>query len=484
MLSGFVSTSTGIEQVLVFETVLAEWSRHNEKFGSRGAASLQGHTCVTHSLFIDIQDVCIGMYIQLDIGWLRHPFPVSSFRISTQEQLQVLQSLGIASVRCIPAKSDPGISSVLPSFTNVEEDDFSAQQAASNQSGAAPVDPEMPTWLPAREDRETLVSTWSDAAALKNCNQQFSVAAHGYRQVVEELQGKPEQAMETSSNLVAGYIAELLDAPHTVIRLLSERVGEQQGAHPVNVTILSLLLGKAHGLNSGRLLDLGLAAFLHDVGKIDVDPRCVEASIHFTPEQLRQYQGHVGASVAYGQRMGLSPGALTAIAQHHEAADGSGFPLSLVDEDLTIEGQILALTNCYDKLCNPSSQTAAMTPHEALSALFAQRRGAFAREMVELFVRVMGVYPPGSIVQLSDERYGVVVAVHGARPLKPRVLLYSREVGRVQAHAVELSEMPEVVIKRSLRPAQLPREVLDYLSPCKRVCYFFERAVPLEQGES
>jgi hypothetical protein len=91
----------------------------------------------------------------------------------------------------------------------------------------------------------------------------------------------------------------------------------------------------------------------------------------------------------------------------------------------------------------------------------------------------MGVYPPGSVVQLSDERYGLVASVRSDQPLKPAVLLYNPDVDRAKAEPVELSELRGVVIKRSLRPAQLPREVLDYLSPRQRVCYFFERAVPL-----
>lgn len=418
------------------------------------------------------------MYVQLEMGWLRHPFPVSSFRISSQEHIDTLQSLGLREIRCIPAKSDPEFLEVLPSFTNevaeVLEVD-SRHAVTSYVAGARGRD------APLVEDG----LSWSvpdlsgDAAVLLTCNDRFSAAAHGYRQVVQRLGSAPEQAMQISSDLVAGYIAELLDSPFTAIRLLSESVGEQQGAHPVNVTVLSLLLGKSYGLSAGRLLDLGLAALLHDVGKLDIDPRSAEGLPSLTDVQRAQYEEHVGASVAYAQRMGLSPGALTAIAQHHEAADGSGFPLHLLEEDLSIEGQILGLTNCYDKLCNPLAQTPAMTPHEALSVLFAQRRGGFAREIVELFVRVMGVYPPGSVVQLSDERYAMVVSVDCDRPLKPSVLLYSTESERGSACTVGLADLPGVVIKRSLRPAQLPREVLDYLSPRKRVCYFFERAVPL-----
>lgn len=419
------------------------------------------------------------MYIQLDIGWLRHPFPVSSFRIGSAEQIRVLQNLGIQSIRCIPAKSDPAALNYLPLFTNEVVDFVEPEMAADFGDERAAL---MKLKLPGMGAHASPVSSpvvWSDDAALQACDQRFSAATHGYRQVLGELVQSPEEALQTGTALVSGYIAELLDSPYTTIRLLSESVGEQQGAHSVNVTLLSLMLGKAQGLDSAQLLNLGLAALLHDVGKVDLDPRCKEALPSLTEEQQGIYESHVGASVAYGLRMGLSPAALTAIAQHHEMADGSGFPLRLLAEDLSVEGQILALTNCYDKMCNPLTPVTATTPHEALSTLFAQRRGAFSREMIELFVRVMGVYPPGSIVQLSDERYGLVVSVHSAHPLKPRLVLYSAEVPRQKAQPIDMSELEGIVVKRSIRPSQLPREVLNYLSPRKRVCYFFERAVGL-----
>jgi hypothetical protein len=121
----------------------------------------------------------------------------------------------------------------------------------------------------------------SEVAALKTCDQRFSAATHSYREVVSRLVNDPQDAMRASSSLVAGYIAELLDASQTAIRLLSESVGEQQGAHPINVTVLSLLLGKSHGLNSARLMDLGLAACCTMWAKetsIPAAPNCCPAS--------------------------------------------------------------------------------------------------------------------------------------------------------------------------------------------------------------
>lgn len=439
---------------------------------------------MTHPLFIDIQDIRVGMYIQLDLSWLRHPFPVGSFRISNADQIRSLQTLGISSIRCIPAKSDEGVLDELLCFTKkIECVPLSGEDSAS--FALPDFDDVKNTLLVSQCDVvEAPCLTWSESSVLQDCDLRFSAATQGYLQVMGELELAPGRAKKAASDLVAGYIAELLDSSETTIRLLSENVGEQQGVHPVNVTLLSLMLGKACGLNAHQLLDLGLAALVHDIGKAHLPPRCRESFPSLRGDQHTVYESHVAASVALGQRMGLSISSLMAIAQHHELADGSGFPRGLVKEDLSQEGQILALANCYEKLCNPSMQSIAMTPHEALSALFAQRRGAFARELVELFVRVLGVYPPGTLVQLSDGRFGIVHATRTADPLKPSVLIYHPELEKSAAEPVNLAELDGVVVKRSMRPSQLSRDVLDYLSPRKRVCYFFERAVPLaaEQG--
>jgi hypothetical protein len=93
------------------------------------------------------------------------------------------------------------------------------------------------------------------------------------------------------------------------------------------------------------------------------------------------------------------------------------------------------------------------------------------------FIRMMGVYPPGSVVQLVDDRYAIVVSVNSSRPLKPRVVVYDPSVSRHEALILDLEKMPNIGIRRSLKPAGLPRDAMDYLSPRLRVCYFFESII-------
>ena len=140
------------------------------------------------------------------------------------------------------------------------------------------------------------------------------------------------------------------------------------------------------------------------------------------------------------------------IAQHHEHADGSGYPAGSRGEQLSVGARVVSLVNQYDNLCNPGNPAAALTPHDALAVMFARMRGQFDSATMATFIRMMGVYPPGSTVQLTDGRYALSVSVNAARPLKPRVVVHDPTI-----------------------PTELPRAVFEYLSPRKRMCYFFER---------
>ncbi len=126
----------------------------------------------------------------------------------------------------------------------------------------------------------------------------------------------------------------------------------------------------------------------------------------------------------------------------------------------------------------------ALTPHEALSVIYAQHKMRFDAVVLGAFIRMMGVYPPGSVVQLANDRYALVMSVNSSRPLRPRVLVHDPHVPKDEAVVIDLETLPELGIRRSLRPSQLPRDALDYLAPRQRICYFFERAAEPPSGEA
>ncbi|WP_119966854.1 HD-GYP domain-containing protein [Simplicispira lacusdiani] len=430
-------------------------------------------------VLIDIGQLRIGMYIQLDLNWMSHPFPVSSFRIASESQIEILRGLGLSQIRYNPSKSDlPPVDSQYPAGL---EQEAAAQEALSALADAAeemPPDATEALSDPKRAALQLKMQLLEQQRRLDACDQRFLAATRQYRKLADSAEGSPAMARVESEALVADCVHELLGNTESVISLLSEGVGERNTLHPVNVMVLCLLMGKSQGLSPETMQDLGMAALLHDMGKLRLSPAISNGPFPgMTPAEEARYRSHVGESVRLGQSMGLSSGVLLAIAQHHEMADGSGFPLKLKGDAICLAGRILSLVNHYERLCNPGRSAQAMTPHEALSVMFAQQKNRFDPVELGIFIRMMGVYPPGSVVQLVNDRYAMVVSVNSSRPLRPRVIVHDSRVPKDEALVLDLETVPELGIRRSLRPSQLPRDALEYLSPRKRICYFFERAV-------
>ena len=118
-----------------------------------------------------------------------------------------------------------------------------------------------------------------------------------------------------------------------------------------------------------------------------------------------------------------------------------------------------------------------------MAQLFAQGRNRFDTATLGAFIKMMGVYPAGSVVQLTDDRFALVVGVNFSRGLRPRVLVHDPKVPRDEAMILDLEAVSGLGIRRSLKPLALPDAALSYLSPRPRVNYYFERAQALE-GQS
>ena len=412
--------------------------------------------------YVQVRDLRIGMYVELDLGWMAHPFPTGSFKIASAKQIETIRGLGLEQVRFIPAKSDVVVEDPVD-----ERPTPPASSALSEKMLAAQRD------KLARQQRAELLG--EQQRSLVICERRFNEAARQYRRTLEQVHTQPQAVARECQALVQGFVGEVLGEGESAIRLLSETAGDKSAMHPVNVTVVSLLLGRAMGLPEPELVELGLAAYLHDVGKTLMPDRVRWLEDNFSSAEYKLYQEHVAQSLVVGKSMGLTLPIMQAIAQHHELADGSGFPGRIKGTAMTRNAHILALVNRYDNLCNPARVASAMTPHEALSLIFAQLKTRFDGVALSAFIRMMGVYPPGSVVQLSDERYAMVVSVNSARPLKPRVIVHDAGVPKHEALILDLERNPQLSIRRSLKPASLPAASQDYLSPRQRVSYFFEK---------
>jgi len=213
---------------------------------------------------------------------------------------------------------------------------------------------------------------------------------------------------------------------------------------------------------------------LHDVGKLEIPDRYRHREEGFNAAENKLYESHVAHGTAQARRLRLSPEAAVIVAQHHEFSDGSGFPLGINNDRTTVLSRIVALVNCYDNLCNPADYSKVMTPHEAVAHLFTQFHRQFDTAILGAFIKMMGVYPAGSVVQLTDDRHALVVGVNSSRTMRPRVVVHDPKVPRDEAVVLDLETVPGLGIRRSLKPSALPADALKYLAPQRQMNYFFE----------
>lgn len=413
---------------------------------------------------IDVADLQIGVYVFLDLGWMQHPFPLNHFKIQHQAQIDTIRTLGVKRVRYSPEKSDVIIDARSKSGR-------SAAKAAADETAIADE----------KQQHKAILS--QQRAQLLSCDRRFNEALGVYKDIIDNVAHKPKSCLKNAEKLISEFVSDFLSQDEVSIRLLSENHGEKNLLHSLNVTILSMLLAKASGMDTKQTHDIGIAALLHDIGKIMLPDRIRWHDKDFTPAEKNLYETHVAHSLTLAQKMGCAENIQQIIAQHHEYADGSGYPLHVTEKDIPVPSQIVSLINTYDHLCNPNNPSASVTPHEALSIIFAKMRTKFNTATISRFVHMMGVYPPGSVIQLNDQRYALVITVNSSRPLKPKVLIYDASIPSDEALIIDLEAHPEIGIQRSLKPLQLPKAVFDYLSPRKRACYFFERGRSIDTAE-
>ena len=403
-----------------------------------------------------------GVFISLDLKWFEHPFLFSSFKITKPEQLAILRELGISSVVCIPEKSD-----VLP-LPQSSALNRTPEQVAATLTGNAD---SQKLWELKKERIQRLRERRAKDA---QCEKQFAKSLDRVKHVMRDIESGSKEAFEESDRLMKGIVESLMPEKESAVQLMNTKFGKENVFfHSLNVSVLSMMLGREYGFDAEAMRLLGLGALFHDIGKSRVPKSILHKTTPLTRAEQAFYQLHPKYGGEILSRLeGIPPEVLDIVFQHHERNDGKGFPRQLEGEQISILARIVCLVNVYDNHCNKFNPADSMTPHEALAYMFSIQKDSFDKELLALFIQCLGVYPPGTIVKLSNGFTGMVITVNPRDPLHPSLLMYNPEIPKQEALVIDLRDEPGFSIEGSLKPAHLPQEVFDYLSPRTRVTYY------------
>ena len=411
------------------------------------------------SEFITPEQLRPGLYIHLDLNWVDHPFSFGSFKLKSEEQIATVRSLGLARVRYDPAKSDarplpPAPVQAIAPATPVSPAVDDAVQAAKRERQAR-----------LKKHRETLARV----------GKRFTQTAGTIRQLHQSLETRPQQGVAETAALVDRMVSEFLGDNDVAIHAIAARAGVQEiYQHTLNVAILSLMIARELKLSAPECALLGQGALYHDLGLADVPARILRNPDPLTAPERAARALHAEHGFKRAQSLRLAPEILDIVIHHHELADGSGYPHRLKGDAIAPLTRIAALVNQYDNLCNPANGARPMTPHESLSWMFAQQKNKFDASLMQVLIKSLGVYPPGTLVTLSNDAVCLVTAVNSHRPMRPMVVVYDARVPSHEPMVLDLAEETDLNITHALKPAQVGRDVLDYLGVRSRVSYFFD----------
>lgn len=411
---------------------------------------------------ISKEDLSVGMYVELNLSWFDHPFPSSKFLIKDQATLRTVQGLKKLGSKL---EWDPARSDIL---------------MAQNQE---PEPKPVPDMVPVETD-ELKTEREELKTARKNLNQaERKVVELGgrVRNLMPNLTSASEVALEAAADIANEVSEDLVSDPNAVMQLINVSTGDDSyfARHAINVTALAVMLARAANLDDELIKDLGVGAFLHDIGVTRLPSSVYKKKIKLTLAEQRLYDDH--AKIGGKMTLDAIPKmASDVIRYHHEKWDGSGQPNKLKGDQIPLAAQIVAIANRYDNLCNPRIGQGGMAPSEAVKFMFSKERAHYSPRLLDNFIRCLGIYPPGTMVGLSNDQTGVVVASNPSSPLAPRVVVYDPMVDRTDAVPLDLTLPDMPTITKSYRLEQLPDVVGAYLALSARINYYLVSSVDAE----
>lgn len=415
---------------------------------------------------IKIEQLQPGVFIRLKDSWFDHPFLFNSVKIKNLSQIDSLKKSGITEVLYIPEKSD-----CLPLPLDKVEVKPKASQA---QKTPPPEDPVVQLLWQIKKDRIEKLSEKREE--LRQCTENYKTTVKDIPNIMDKMVIGSMEAVDNAKTLVSNIAGKFLSDTDAIVHLMTIKETEESiYYHSLNVSVLALLLGAKAELSHEEMRELGMGALFHDIGKTRIDNKVLKKTPPLTKAEQNLIQLHPQYGVEIVAKSKAFPsGAAKVIFQHHEQYDGNGYPKLLKGEQISKLARITSIVNTYDNLCNNADPEKAMNPYQALSYMYTKCKRILDMELLSMFVRTLGIFPPGTAVLLSNGVLALVMSVNPQNPLKPSLMLYDPDIPKNEALIFDMEDEPEVTIERSLRPDKLPPEVCNYFNYTGQTNYFVD----------
>ncbi|NKF52031.1 HD-GYP domain-containing protein [Shewanella sp. WXL01] len=227
--------------------------------------------------------------------------------------------------------------------------------------------------------------------------------------------------------------------------------------HSINVAFLLVTFGRYLDLDPELIKQMAVGGILHDIGKVKVDNEILHKPARLTAEEFEKMKLHQVYAIDIMRDIeGLSQVSIDVCLMHHEKLDGKGYPRGLKGDEIPMHGRMSCIVDIYDALTATRCYKEAMSPAAAFKILISLTPFHLDQKLVYEFIRCVGVYPVGSLVQLSDERVGIVWDSKNRDALHPIVkCFYSQKHRRYTEVAFVDLKKSDLVIERGVSPSSL-----------------------------
>jgi putative nucleotidyltransferase with HDIG domain len=259
------------------------------------------------------------------------------------------------------------------------------------------------------------------------------------------------------------------------LALLSNLKSKQQDSvrHSLNVCILSLLFGRYLGISIEQLNELGYAALLHDVGEIKI-PQAILDKHHrsLTDDEKKIMEMHTqyGAEILR-KNLEIPDVAAKVAHSHHERVNGKGYPRGLKGSEIDLFSKIVCIVDVYEIVTNNPGAKVQISCPKALKSIYSLCDSYFDRELVEDFIKCLGIYPVGSVVELSNSELAIVITVKPGKHLLPTIMVIrdSKGISRYPPQIINLDNfkdsegVPKLFINKVIDPESVGIDLSDYM---------------------
>ena len=264
--------------------------------------------------------------------------------------------------------------------------------------------------------------------------------AHDAAAIIEALRAGEGLSQARVSAAVEPVVASVVRNPDAFFWLQAlRRYGDYAYSHAVNCCALSVALGRQLGLPADVLRSLAAGGLLLDIGMTAVPQPLLNLPGPLSEAQRAGVRAHVGHGLALYHAAGTGdPDVIAMMASHHERQDGSGYPAALQGDAIPLYARIAAIVDSYDAMTSVRPHRPAMSRHDALQAIYRDRGRLYQDELIEQFMQCLGVYPVGSLVEMSSGEVAVVMAQNPVRRLRPVLMMLTTPDKRLRPHFEQL----------------------------------------------